>query len=213
MIKLTEATTTSSFQRLRMRAATPAVACAALVLGSLGLANAQESGEACKMEKISDQKTVAFPTAFAAAEKRAHEWQRDAVVVRLVQTALGPIDAEARSANWYMVFYSPSAKKRIAVTIANGFISCWQDSEKPGRLPVLAGDVYRDVKQLLATAAAKGGAALMQKGAQPTVELSAGSEVAGYRGLWFVNYRANGGGSLQVTFDGCTGKFEKAIGD
>ncbi len=51
----------------------------------------------------------------------------------------------------------------------------------------------------------------MQKGALPMVEMSAGSEINGYKGLWFVNYRVNGGPSLQVTFDGSTGKFEKAI--
>jgi hypothetical protein len=43
--------------------------------------------------------------------------------------------------------------------------------------------------------------------------LSAGSEVVAYKGLWFVNYRLKGGPSLQVTFDGSTGKFEKAISD
>ncbi len=43
------------------------------------------------------------------------------------------------------------------------------------------------------------------------VELSAGSEINGYRGLWFVNYRVKDGPSLQVTFDGSTGAFEKAI--
>jgi hypothetical protein len=155
---------------------------------------------------------VDFGTAFTAADKRAHAWQPDVVVVRIAQTTLGPIDAEARSASWYMVYFSPATKKRIAITIANGVMTCYQDSDNPGRLPVLqSGSVYRDVKQLLATAAEKGGAALMQKGAQPMVEMSAGSGVVGFRGLWYVNYRVNDGPSLQVSFDGSTGKFEKAI--
>jgi hypothetical protein len=71
--------------------------------------------------------------------------------------------------------------------------------------------VYTDVKQILATASDRGGAALLQKGALPTVEMSAGSEVSGYRGLWYVNYRVKDGPSLMVMFDGSTGKFEKAI--
>jgi hypothetical protein len=35
--------------------------------------------------------------------------------VRLGNTILGPIDGEARSANWYMVWSSKAAKKTIAV--------------------------------------------------------------------------------------------------
>ncbi|HEV7362319.1 MAG TPA: hypothetical protein VGN92_14600, partial [Mycobacterium sp.] len=132
-------------------------------------------------------------------------------VVRLSQTALGPIDPDARSANWYMVWFSPSSRKRIAITVANGVMTCYQDADNPGRVPVLNSGVYADVRQLLITASEKGGAALIQNGAQPMVELSAGSGINGYRGLWFVNYRATDGRSLQVTFDGSTGNFEKAI--
>jgi hypothetical protein len=196
---------------MRLRRCAVASLCAVLALGGQGVARAQANSEACKAEKVSSQKMVDFPTAYAAADKRAHAWQPDAAVVRLAQTALGPIDAEARSANWYMVFFSPSAKKRISITIGNGVMTCYQDTDNPGRIPILKSGVYRDVKQMLATASEKGGRALMQKGALPMVELSAGSEINGYKGLWFINYRVNSGPSLQVTFDGSTGKFEKAI--
>jgi hypothetical protein len=194
-----------------VHAAAVASLCVLLVLGPTGAASAQASTEACKAEKVSSDKMVDFPTAYAAADKRAHAWQSDAVVVRLAQTALGPIDAEARSANWYMIFYSPATKKRISITIGNGVLTCYQDTDNPGRIPILKSGVYRDVKQMLATASEKGGGALMQKGALPAVEMSAGSEVSGYRGLWYINYRVKSGPSLQVTFDGSTGKFEKAI--
>ena len=188
-----------------------AIASVSLALCPQGVARAQTTTEACKSEKISPQKTVDFGTAFAAADKRAHSWQPDVAVVRLAQTTLGPIDADARSANWYMVFFSPATKKRIAITIANGVMTCYQDADNPGRVPILKSGLYLDVKQMLAKASEKGGAALMQKGALPSVELSAGSEINGYKGLWFVNYQVKGGPSLQVTFDGSTGKFEKAI--
>jgi hypothetical protein len=154
---------------------------------------------------------VDFNTAFAAADKRAHAWQADAVVVRLANTAIGPVDPDARSANWYMVWFSPSTRKRIAILIANGGMTCREDAISPGRVPVLKSGVYTDVWKMLIIASEKGGGLLIQNGAQPMVELSAGSEVVGYRGLWFVNYRATDGRSLQVTFDGSTGKFEKAI--
>src|SRR4029434_8119830 len=77
-----------------IRMITAAFACAILAHGT---AHAQRS-EACKPEKLSDLKMVDFNAAFAAANKRAHVWQPDVVVVRLTQTALGPIDPEARSA-------------------------------------------------------------------------------------------------------------------
>jgi hypothetical protein len=122
-----------------------------------------------------------------------------------------PIDGDARSANRYMVFFSPSAKKSISITIGNGVMTCYQNTDNPGRIPILKSGVYRDVKQMLATATEKGGGALMQKGALRMVELSAASEINGYRGLWFVNCRVNSGPSLQPTFDGSAGKVEKAI--
>ena len=197
-----------STETIRALIATTASVC--IALGSQGLALAQ-STEACKMEKIGKERTVDFPTAYATASKRAQAWQADAAVVRLTHTSLGPIDAESRSANWYMVWFSPATKKRISITIANGMMTCYSDTDTPGRIPILKTGVYTDVKQLLAAAAENGGAALMQKGALPAVELSAAGEINGYRGLWYVNYRAKDGASLQVTFDGSTGKFEKAI--
>jgi hypothetical protein len=189
-----------------------ALACVALTLGAPDPAGAQTFTEACKAEKVGPQ-MVDFGTAYAAADKRARSWQSDVVVVRLTHTSLGPIDADARSANWYMVWFSPGTKQRIAITIANGGITCYADAMAPGRLPALKPDFYRDVKQLLATAATKGGAALMGDGAQPAVELSAGPPSTGGKGIWYVNYRSKGGKSLQVTFDGSTGQFEKAIAD
>ena len=187
------------------------LACVALAFLPLGIARAQATTEACKSERISPEKMVGFGTAYAAADKRAHAWQPDVVVVRLAQTMLGPIDADARSANWYMVYFSPATRKRIAITIANGVMTCYQDADNPGRIPILKSGIYVDVKQMLATASEKGGAALMRRGALPAVELSAAGEVNGYRGFWFVNYHVKDGPSLQVTFDGSTGKFEKAI--
>ena len=166
-------------------------------------------GEACKAEKISPQPKVDFLTAFTAAEKRAKAWQADAVVARLAHTSLGPIDAEGRSSNWHMVFYSPGTKNTDMITIANGTITCWWTPGPAGRLPVLQADFYRDVKKILAEAAAQGGAALMAEGYLPTVEMSAGSQG---RALWYVNYsHPEKRAALQVTFDANTGAFNKAI--
>jgi len=188
-----------------------AVVLAALAACLPAPALAQAQGAPCKPEVLSSQKTIDFGTAYAAAEKRARAWQPDVVVVRLGNTILGPIDAEARSASWYMVWFSKTEKQTIAVSIANGMVACSADDDAGRAVPVLKPDFYRDVKQLLAAAADKGGATLMAKGAQPMVQLSAGPNSTGRKGIWFVNYSVKGGPSLQVMFDGATGKFEQAI--
>ena len=126
----------------RWRPLIETIACAIIALGSQGQALAQ-SPEACKAEKVGTQKMVDFPTAFAAAEKRVRAWQPDAAVVRLTQTTLGPIDTEARSANWYMAWFSPATKKRIAITIANGVMTCYQDTDDPGRTSITASRTVR----------------------------------------------------------------------
>jgi hypothetical protein len=146
-----------------------------------------------------------------AADKRAKAWQADVVVVRLGNTILGPIDANARSANWYMVWFSKAAKKTIAVSIANGMLTCSTDEDAGRAVPAMNGGLYLDVKQMLATGAEKGGAALIAKGAQPMVQFSVGPNSSGRKGIWFINYQVKQGPSLQVTFDGVTGKFEQAI--
>jgi hypothetical protein len=172
-------------------------------------ANAQmPGGEACKGEKISPQPKVDFQTAFAAAEKRAKAWQADVVVARLGHTTLGPIDAEGRSSNWHMVFYSPGKNGSDMITIANGMISCWWTPGPAGRLPQLKPDFHKDLKKILADAADQGGAALMADGHVPTVEMSAGTKGS----FWYVNYsHPSKRGGLQVTFDANTGAFNQAI--
>lgn len=163
--------------------------------------------EACKAEKFSPQKQVDFLAAFNAADRHAKAWQADAVIARLTHTS--PIDAEGRANNWYMIYYSPGAKKSDLMTIADGTITCWSQPGPAGRLPELKPDFYRDVKKLLAEAAAHGGAALMAEGYTPRLEMSAGSKG---RSLWYVNYEhQTKRGSLQVTFDANTGKFLQAI--
>ena len=187
-----------------------ALACAARVNGVAGPAAAQaREGEACKSEAISKEKNPEFSAAYAAAEKRAKAWAADAAVARLTHTSLGPIDADGRSANWHMVWYSPSANSNVSVTIASGTISCWGMKGAAGRMPKLDPGFAKDVKQLLATAAEKGGAALLKDGYQPRVEMSAGAKAEAY---WYVNYEhPQKRGALTVIFDANSGKFLKAL--
>lgn len=190
--------------------AATALVCAALVCGHAGPAAAQaREGEACKSEAISKEKNPEFSVAFVAAQARAKAWAADAAVARLTHTSLGPIDADGRSANWYMVWYSPSANANVSVTIANGTISCWGMKGAAGRMPKLVPGFAKDVKQLLAAAAEKGGAALLKDGYQPRVEMSAGAQAEAY---WYVNYEhPQKRGALTVIFDANSGKFLKAL--
>ena len=112
-----------------------------------------------------------------------------------------------------VTFETPRGRFRVPdrdmITIANGSITCYAMPGPSGRLGDIKPDFYRDVKKLLAEANAHGGAALMAEGYAPRVELSAGAKG---KVLWYVNYEhPTKRGSLQVTFDGNTGKFENAI--
>lgn len=166
-------------------------------------------GEACKPDKVSSNPKVDFETAFNAADKRARAWHPDVVIARLTHTSIGPIDADGRSTNWHMVYYSPGSKQTNMITIPNGMVTCWWTPGPAGRLPELKPNFYRDVKKMLSDAAAQGGAPLLAEGYLPTVELSAGSQG---RAFWYVNYgHPTRGNALQVTFDANTGAFNKAI--
>lgn len=187
------------------------LALAALAVWPMAPARAQPPADGCKPEQLGAQKTVDFGTAYAAADKRARAWQADVVVARLGNTTLGPIDADARSASWYMVWFSKAAKKTIAVSIANGLLACSTDEDAGRAVPTMKGDLYGDVKRMLAVGAEKGGAPLIARGAEPMVQFSVGPNSSGRKGIWFINYEVKQGPSLQVTFDGATGKFEQAI--
>lgn len=183
------------------------VACLAVVPAA-GIAQVRD-GEACKTEAVARDKLVDFGTAFAAAEKRAKAWAADAAVARFTHTTLGPIDADARSANWYSTWYAKSIDAFVSITIANGSITCWAMKGAAGRMPQLKADWYKDAKRVLAIAAEKGGAALMKEGYEPRLEMSAGSGGVAY---WYVNYehptKRHG---LQVIVDANTGVFRSAL--
>jgi len=183
---------------------------AALLAIAAGSVAAQgKEGEACKSEPIGRDKQPDFATAFAAAEKRAKAWAPDSAVARLTHTTQGPIDADARSADWYLIWYSPSTDMHVRIAITNGAITCWGNKGRAGRMPNLSPDFYRDVKQLLVVAAEKGGAPLVKEGYVPRVEMSAGAHAEAY---WYVNYQyPQQRQGLTVMFDANSGKFLKAL--
>jgi hypothetical protein len=168
-----------------------------------------KDGEACKPGRVAPEKMVAFDKAYPAAEQRAKAWAPDAQLARFTHTSLGPIDADARSANWYSTWYSKAADAWVSITIADGAATCWAMPGSAGRMPQLKPDWYKDAKRVLAIAAENGGAALMKDGYLPEMELSAGSGGVAY---WFVNYdhptKRHG---LQVIVDANTGKFRSAL--
>ena len=166
-------------------------------------------GEACKPGRVSPDKMVGFDKAYPAAEQRAKAWAPDAELARFTHTTLGPIDADARSANWYTTWYSKAADAWVSITIADGAATCWAMPGKAGRMPNLKPDWFKDAKKVLAIAAEKGGAALMKEGYVPRLEMSAGSGGVAY---WYVNYehptKRHG---LQVIVDANTGQFRSAL--
>jgi len=191
---------------------TAAMTMLAACLAYAGAAAAQMPGaEACKAESISGQKQVDFATAYGAAEKRAKAWKPDAVLVKVANTSLGPLDAEGRSANWSIHFYSPGSNQTDFVTVANGTITCWAGPMPPGRVPAVGPSFRKDVKAMLAEAAARGGAAQIAQGYAPEIQLGAGRKDQ-QAALWYVNYtHPQKGAGLSVIFDANSGRLIDAI--
>lgn len=195
--------------RLQHRSTLCAAAFVALAALALPAAAQVREGEACKPGRVAPEKRVPFGVAFAAAEQRAKAWAPDAQVARFTHTTLGPIDADARSANWYSTWFSKAANAFVSITIADGNATCWAMPGAAGRMPQLKPDWYKDAKRVLEIAAEKGGAALMKEGYVPRLEMSAGARGEAY---WYVNYehpqKRHG---LQVIVDANTGVFRSAL--
>lgn len=115
---------------------------AALVL----VATTTAAEEACKPTKLAG--AVSLGDMYKTAEAKAKAWKADAVPARLGNTSLGPLDAHGRSTAWNMLFYSPSADARFAISTFRGTLNCWADPGEAGRLPDLAPSFVRDGAKL-----------------------------------------------------------------
>ena len=187
------------------------------------IALAQDGGDACVKARISPHASIDFPTAYAAIAVRATAWQRDARLVKAGQT-FGNVDAEGRSKRWHINYFSAATQQGVTFDIDKGVISC-QEGASPGvrYIPDLAPNFQKDVKRVLAVAAAHGGSELLAKGYVPTVQLRTYPaqhklDWRSSRAVWGVDYlrrtitkdgdsQTEDGDSIYVVIDANTGEF------
>ena len=193
------------------------LAAALASLAAAGLANAQPAaGTACRSERVSREELVDFPAAYAAAEARARAWRADAVLFKASHTLFAPVDDQGRAPRWNLDFLSPKNREAAEVTIDKGVLSCGPSSVPAYEPPALAPTFEKDVKRLLAEAAAHGAAAYTARGYTPRAELRVGSRRWLFRFMlgdpirhyWYVDYmHPNERKVFRATFDANDGRF------
>ena len=77
-------------------------------------------------------------------------------------TSLGFLKPDGTAASWHANFVSESANMFVSIDTANGFLTCYANPGKAGRIPDLKPDFFRDGAALYALAKQHGEALLAQ---------------------------------------------------
>ena len=146
---------------------------------------------------------------YALAEGHARAWKSDATPVRISNTSLGLLQPNGSAASWQLVFYSESAKSRIAIGTFRGSLTCSADPGSAGRIPDFKPQFVRDGAKLYAIAK-QHGEALLAAGYGVMI----GTAASGNRhATWNINYHKDGAkdGGVVVLVDANTGAVEKVL--
>lgn len=164
--------------------------------------------EACKMMQVA--KPLSLADMYRMAAERAKAWKPDARLASMGTTTLGLLKPDGTAAGWHVIFYSESANAWVSIDAANGFLTCYANPGKAGRMPDLKPDFFRDGTALYAIAKQQGEALLAQGYG---VMLGTAAAPSTNRATWNINYHKEGArdGGLLVIVDANTGKFDKAI--
>lgn len=144
--------------------------------------------------------------AFAFAKAEAAKWNADSILTKMTTTSEGPLDAEGRSSDWSIQFFSPAAQKLNMMSFTKGVMTCYPIDRTGGGRPILVSDkTLLDTKQMLGIAQQDGGSAIDPK----TVTVSAGIVQNPRSGtIWQLDYssKETRKSVLQIMIDSTTGK-------
>jgi hypothetical protein len=150
---------------------------------------------------------VAGQAAMDSARAAALKWAPDAELFDFGTLSTAPLDAEGRSAEWYVKWSSKSAGKVNLMSVKNGVVEPFEHAGAGGRPIKLSPKSMLDTKQLLTMADAKGGAAARAKGAIVSAGLVENPVVKGP--LWHFSYAGKDGKEvLHVSIEADTGKLK-----
>jgi hypothetical protein len=164
--------------------------------------------EACKTEQLKDPK-LTLADMFARADARAKAWKPDAVVARLGNTNMGPLDEQGRSEAWAFTFFSPSANANVSINTFRGSFTCYASPGGAGRLPDLKPGFVVDGAKLYGLAK-QHGAALLGQG--HTVSIQTAAAPSTRHATWYINFeKDNKSGGVTIIVDANTGALEKVL--
>ena len=164
---------------------------------------------ACKTTQLKNPAPT-LAEMYALAEGHAKAWKADAVPVQISNTTLGLLQPNGDAASWHLLFYSESAKSRIAIDTFRGSLNCFSDPGSAGRIPDIKADFFRDGAKLYAIAKEEGGALLAEG---YSVMIGTAVAPSNRHTTWNINYYKEGAtdGGILVLVDANTGAVEKVI--
>jgi hypothetical protein len=124
--------------------------------------------------------------AYALAKAEAVKMGADAVPTKFTTLLDHPLDAQGRSTNWSLQFFSATAKKLLMITLEKGAMTCFAIARDAGGRAINVTDkTVLDTKLLLDAAQAAGGS----KHDPKTVTVAAGLNQNPQAGaLWYLTY-------------------------
>jgi len=142
--------------------------------------------------------------AYGLAQTEAAKWKPDHVLIRMMTTMAGPLDAQGRSSQWTIQFFSPSAKQLDIVSFGAGKMTCSTVDAPTGGDPVtVTAETIFDTARLYALAQQAGGSAHDAT----KVAVMAGLSANGAESTWSIDYTSpQGRPMLTVTIDSTSGK-------
>jgi tRNA A-37 threonylcarbamoyl transferase component Bud32 len=168
----------------------------------------QESASQVKPAPAAQALTGQEVAELALAE--AQNWQADAVLSEISTSGLGPLDAEGKSTDWILKFWSPSSKGLNTLMFMNGALV-----SSPTNLPVpkttVLDNVILDTKRLYDIGEKAGAAKFTAEGYRPMAAITP-YPLDENRLTWYLNYA---GGDYRVVFtvviDAVSGEVIQAI--
>jgi hypothetical protein len=171
------------------------------VLAQAGPAAAQCLTKPPKLEPALNGKD-----AYALARAEATKWNADSILTKMVTTSEGRLDAEGRSPDWSIHFFSVAAQKLNMMSFTKGVMTCDPIARASGGRPITVSEkTVFDTKQLYGIAQQAGGSALDPKTVTVNADLGQNPRTGA---VWHIDYyRAGGTGTvLSVIIDSATGK-------
>jgi hypothetical protein len=131
------------------------------LLAPPGWATAQPVACATNAERLPTM--VSGQDAYALAKAAATKSNADSALLRMLTTMAGPLDAQGRSSEWMLEFFSPAGKKLTMVYLNSGVMTCSVTAvdgpffgQPIGETP----ETIFDTARLIAIAGETGGSAL-----------------------------------------------------